>query len=207
MLRFCARAAGTRICARNRHRFVLLLARCRGHMVVHVLRRRKNWTNRWRNLVGLLRWLGFEAVLLHIGCGALYPDRRSLKLERLRWRRSTTQFGVKRDILDTVATDVVEAILDIRSLGVVVHWRLPASITRRERPARSVGSGLGTKLSEVEIRAGFVPGRHRLAELAFGVEAVEDNGVNGNSDGLDDDFNDGADKGPVLMIMSERILE
>lgn len=35
-------------------------------------------------------------------------------------------------------------------------------------------------------------------ELAFGVEAIEDDGVDGDGDDFDDNFDDGADKGPGL---------
>jgi hypothetical protein len=53
-------------------------------------------------------------------------------------------------------------------------------------------------LGEVEIGTGAVADGHGLAELALGPEAVEDDGVNDDAEGLDDDFNDAADKGPVL---------
>lgn len=35
-------------------------------------------------------------------------------------------------------------------------------------------------------------------EAAFGVEAVEDDAVDGDGDYFDDDFDEGADEGPVL---------
>ena len=60
--------------------------------------------------------------------------------------------------------------------------------------ARGIGSGLGAELSEIEIRAGFVSDIHRLPELAFRVEAVEDDGIDGDGDSLDDDLNEAADQ-------------
>lgn len=39
---------------------------------------------------------------------------------------------------------------------------------------------------------------HRLAELALGVVAVEDDTVDGDCDGLDDNFNDAANERPRL---------
>lgn len=53
-------------------------------------------------------------------------------------------------------------------------------------------------MGEVEVGAGFVAVVHCLAELALGVVAVEDNAVDGDGDGLDDDFDDAADDGPGL---------
>ena len=35
-------------------------------------------------------------------------------------------------------------------------------------------------------------------QFALGVEAVEDDGVDGDGDDFDDDFDDGADERPVL---------
>jgi hypothetical protein len=53
-------------------------------------------------------------------------------------------------------------------------------------------------LSKVEIRACFVPHIHGLAELALGVVTVEDNAVQGDNEGLYDNFDDTADQGPGL---------
>ena len=64
--------------------------------------------------------------------------------------------------------------------------------------AGGVGRGLRAQLGEVEVRASFVADVHGLAELAFGVVAVEDDAIDDNGDGLDDDFDDAADKGPGL---------
>lgn len=79
-------------------------------------------------------------------------------------------------------------------------WWAPAAGARRHwAETRGVGSGLGAQLSKVEIRTSAVAHGHGLAELALGPEAVEDNSVNGNDEDLDDDFDDAADKSPVLM--------
>ena len=64
--------------------------------------------------------------------------------------------------------------------------------------AGRVGGGLGAQLGEVEVGAGFVADVHALVQFALGVEAVEDDGVDGDCYYFDDDFDDGADEGPVL---------
>lgn len=92
-------------------------------------------------------------------------------------------------------------------LGVDVGWvawgRAPAARARGERAeSRRVGCGLRAELGEVEIGAGLVTHGHGLAELALGPEAVEDDGVDDDAERLYDDFNDAADKGPVLDIVS-----
>ena len=43
-------------------------------------------------------------------------------------------------------------------------------------------------------------------ELALRVEAVEDDGINGNGDDFDDDFDNGADEGPGLELVSIYVL-
>lgn len=68
--------------------------------------------------------------------------------------------------------------------------------------AGGVWGGLGAKLGEVQVGAGFVAVVHCLAELALGVVAVEDDAVDGNGDGLDDHFDDAADDGPGLGFVS-----
>jgi hypothetical protein len=54
------------------------------------------------------------------------------------------------------------------------------------------------QLSQIQIVAGIVAAIHRLHETALGPEAVEDDGVDQKHEDFDDDFNDGADKAPVL---------
>lgn len=64
--------------------------------------------------------------------------------------------------------------------------------------AWSVWCGLGAELSEIEIGARSVADVHGFAELALAVETVEDNAINDDGDGFHDDFDDAADKRPVL---------
>jgi hypothetical protein len=61
---------------------------------------------------------------------------------------------------------------------------------------------LGAQLGEVEVGARFIAVVHCLAELALGVVAVEDDAVDGDGDGLDNDFDDAADDGPGLGVVS-----
>ena len=68
--------------------------------------------------------------------------------------------------------------------------------------AGGVGRGLGAELGEVEICAGFIAEVHGLVEAAFGVESVEDDAVDGDCDDFDDDFDHGADEGPILRCLS-----
>lgn len=69
-----------------------------------------------------------------------------------------------------------------------------------------VGGGLGAEVGQVKVRTGFVANVHRLAELAFGPEAVEDDGVDGDDENLDYDFDDAADESPVLHTTDKAIL-
>lgn len=64
--------------------------------------------------------------------------------------------------------------------------------------AGGVGRGLRAQLGQVEVGASFVADVHGLTKLAFGVVAVEDDAIDGDGDGLDDDFDDAAYKGPGL---------
>jgi hypothetical protein len=70
-----------------------------------------------------------------------------------------------------------------------------------------VGSRLRAQLREVEIRAGLVADVHALAELALAVEAVKDDGVDGDGDGLDHDLDDAADERPFLQAADERVAD
>jgi len=82
----------------------------------------------------------------------------------------------------------------------LVAWRWsPAARAWGERSkARSVGCRLGAKLSEVEVGTGLVTHGHGLSELALRPEAVKDDGIDDDAKRLDDDFDDAADKRPVL---------
>lgn len=70
--------------------------------------------------------------------------------------------------------------------------------------ARGVGGGLGAELGQVEIRPGLVADVHRLVQSALGVEAVEDDGIDGDGDDLHDDLDEGADERPILNFTVSR---
>jgi hypothetical protein len=53
-------------------------------------------------------------------------------------------------------------------------------------------------LSKIEIGTGVVAHGHGPAKLALRPEAVDDNAVDGDDQGLDYDLDDAADKSPVL---------
>lgn len=131
---------------------------------------------------------GLEAILLGLWRGLLDADRRWLKGEGL---------------------GLGEGLMLLRVLGIVVLAVLCCRVRvlnaggeggrhRRLDEAWSVWCGLGAKLSEIEIGACSVADVHGLAELALAVETVENNGVYDDGDGFHNDFDDAADKGPVL---------
>lgn len=72
--------------------------------------------------------------------------------------------------------------------------------------ARRVWGGLEV-LCEVELGASLVTAVHGLGESTFGDEAVEDDGVDEDDEDLDDDFDDGADKTPVLETAEEGVVD
>jgi hypothetical protein len=53
-------------------------------------------------------------------------------------------------------------------------------------------------LGKVEVGAGLVADGHGLPQLPLGPESVEDDAVYDDTESFDDDFNDAADKGPIL---------
>lgn len=57
-------------------------------------------------------------------------------------------------------------------------------------------------MSEVEVRSSAVTLSHGLPELPLGPEAVENDGVDHNDKNLNDDFDDAADKSPVLNMLA-----
>ena len=167
-------------------------------MIIYIFRGRQHRAPRWRDLA-LDGRLCFEAILLHFGRRALDADGRRLQLEGLGCGGRCTHLGVQRSVL--------HALFDVGGLGVVVDGWAPATVAGGEGTAGGVGCGLRAQLGEVEVGAGFVAGGHGLAELVFGVEAVEDDGVDGNGDDFDDDFDDGAEEGPVLGIRVREMLK
>ena len=121
---------------------------------------------------------GRKAHLLHLGRGALDLDRRGLQAEG-------------RGLVFLVGVHVLRALLLV---AVVVGGRLPAAVAGAVGgEARGVGGGLGAQLGDVEVAAGAVAVGHGFAQLAFGVEAVEDYAVDGDGDCFHDDFDDGAE--------------
>jgi hypothetical protein len=60
---------------------------------------------------------------------------------------------------------------------------------------------LETELGEVEIVSCLVAAVHALHQSALGPDAVEDYGIDQDGKNLDDDFDDGADKTPVLRCL------
>ena len=139
-----------------------------------------------------------KAVLLDLGGSTMDLDGRGAEGEGL-------GLGDRAGILDTVALPVLRGAMRVDVLGVAWRWA-PAAVAGREgTEARSVGCGLGTELSEVEIRASFVAAGHGLSELPLGPKAVEDDAVDDDAKGLDDHFDDAADKSPVLKVASKSV--
>lgn len=140
-----------------------------------------------------------ESILLHLRRSARDADRRGLQLEWLGLREAAR-------VLDALLA-LLEGAVAVLSRGqrvdvARVAWRRLPAVTRSERwraEARGVGCRLRTKLGEVQVRAGAVADCHRLPELALGPEAVEDDSVDGDNKNLDYDFDDAADKRPVLV--------
>lgn len=73
------------------------------------------------------------------------------------------------------------------------------------REARRIWHGLGSQLCEVQIGSSAVADSHGFSELALGVEAVENNAVDGNGKNFNNYFDNAADEGPVLCKMSVKI--
>lgn len=69
---------------------------------------------------------------------------------------------------------------------------------RRLLDARSVWSRLGFELSQIKIGTSFVSEIHGFGEPPLGIEAKEDDSVNGNRDDFDNDLDKSTDKRPIL---------
>jgi hypothetical protein len=65
--------------------------------------------------------------------------------------------------------------------------------------ARGVRSRLSAELSEVQVGSRLVAHVHGLVQLALGPVAVEDNAVESDTDNLNDELDNDADQGPVLI--------
>lgn len=72
--------------------------------------------------------------------------------------------------------------------------------------AGRVGRRLHAQLGEVEVGPGLVAHVHGLEQLALGPVAVEDDAVERDTDDLDNDFDDHADKTPVLFNEKKSLL-
>ena len=57
---------------------------------------------------------------------------------------------------------------------------------------RCIGRRLGAQLREVQVGAGTVTDVHGFMELTLRAQAVEDNGVEGDCNDFDNNFNEGA---------------
>lgn len=138
-----------------------------------------------------------EAVLLHGWGGVLDADGGRLQGKGFRWGEGVV---LGCELGGFVVVGVGFAVL---GHGVRVVQRGGA----RALKARGVGRGLGAELGEVEVGASAVAEVHGFVETALGVEAVEDDGVNGDGDDLDDDLDEGADQRPALEAADERVID
>lgn len=159
-----------------------------------------------------------EGALRHLGGGRRSLAGRSLELEYRRWLaelgfrdRDASARSVWASSLINVAEGTVGSGRVARRHGVSAEGRRLGSGAgkhgRLGAESGSVGSGLETELSEVEIGAGTVTHVHGLVELALAVVAVEDDAVQGDADDLDDDLDDDADQAPVLEAADESVVD
>jgi hypothetical protein len=181
------------VCARDGDSRVLLLARRRIDVVVVTFL--EAWGDRregWRYCLCAGR--GIEAVLIHFWRCAGDLDGGCLQAEGL---------GLD-NLADLGVLDLAVVLVGNRhAIGInvvwVAGWWAPAARAGRKRAkAGRVGGGLRTQLGKVKVRTGSVALGHGLPQLLLGPEAVEDNAVDDDAKDFDNDFDDGADKAPVL---------
>jgi len=108
------------------------------------------------------------------------------------------------------------ACVDVLNVALLGRWpvdvgmngRLVATVAWAERTCQTwcVWCGLRAQLSKVHIRTSPVADSHGFAQLVLGVEAVEDDAVHRDCDGLDHNLDDDADKTPVLQAADKVIL-
>jgi hypothetical protein len=79
-------------------------------------------------------------------------------------------------------------------------WAPATGARRKGTESGSVGCGLRTQLSEVEIRSSTVTLGHRLPELALGPESIEDDAVDDDAKEFDNNLDDAAHESPVLEV-------
>jgi hypothetical protein len=106
-------------------------------------------------------------------------------------------------ILHLVGFTIFSGRLWVVVLRVVLGWSPAAGAWGERSEAGSVGCRLGAELSKIEVGTSLVSHGHGLAELALGPEAVEDDGVDDDAECFNDDFDDTADKRPVLQCTLE----
>jgi hypothetical protein len=181
------------VCARDGDRRVLLLARRRIDVLVVAFL--EAWGNRregWRHCLCAGR--GIEAVLVHLRCCVGDLDGGCLQAEGL-WLDDLADLG----ILDLAVVLVGSRhAVGINVVWVSGWWAPAARAGRKRAKAGRVGGGLRTQLGKVEVRTGSVALSHGLPQLLLRPEAVEDDAVDDDAKDFDDDFDDGADKAPVL---------
>lgn len=138
-----------------------------------------------------------EAVLLHGRGGVLDADGGRLQGEG---------FGLGEGVvLGCELRGIIVVVVGFAVLGEGVG--VLQGRGARAVEARGVGRGLGAELGEVEVGAGAVAEIHGFVEAPLGVEAVEDDGVDGDGDDLDGDLDDGADQRPALEAADERVVD
>lgn len=64
---------------------------------------------------------------------------------------------------------------------------------------------MGAELRKIEIGASLVTNVHALSELALAPESIEDDGIDGDSNGLDHDFDNTANESPFLHAANQSI--
>lgn len=102
---------------------------------------------------------------------------------------SSPLFGIWCRSVDSSAVELV-----VGSVGVGLH-------VRKLRIIR-LSSLLLAQLNKPQFIAGLITDVHRLAELTLGCETPKRKSVNCDRDGLNGDFNDSANKNPVLLYVS-----
>lgn len=108
---------------------------------------------------------------------------------------------IRVDILNSAIFSVGSIYVGCNALG------SETSVSRAEWSAWSVRCRLCSELCKVEIASSTITHSHRLAKLSLGVEAVEDNSVDGNGEDLNNNLDDGAYQRPVLETAKKIILD
>ena len=143
---------------------------------------------------------GLEAVLLEDGGRLRDAHGGRLQGEGLRLGEGLALADVGGVVVDGGGGAVVLALLGDVDVVVVLQVGAEGGAHGSLEEAGRVGRGLGAQLGEVEVRAGAVADVHGLVELALGAEPVENDAVKGDGDDFNDDLDEGADEGPVLLM-------